>query len=123
MEKLDELKPDIDGVPELMAAIVRGLVSAGELVSDGTLMRDTLALYVRHPMEHADADEPRPITEKAASVLAAAQERGEVRSDITPEAASALIFTSMFGVFAAGAGRGEILHHWTEVVARGLQPI
>ena len=124
MEKLEELKPEIDGVKELLAAIVRGLESAGELVSDGNLMRDTLALYVRHPMGGLPSDEPRPISEQATAVLAAAQERGELRDDITPEAAVALIFTSMFGVFAArsGPGLGEILKNWTEVVAHGLIP-
>ncbi len=125
MEKLEELKPDVDGVRELLAAIVRGLDSAGELVSDGNLMRDTLALYVRHPLgDVGPTDEPRPISEQAAAVLTAAQARGEMREDITPEAAVALIFTSMFGVFAAssGPGRAGILHSWSEVVARGLDP-
>ncbi len=125
MEQLEALKPDMDGVPELLAAIVRGLESAGELISDGELLRDTLALYVRHPMADGVAgDEPRPITEQAAAVVASAQARGEIRSDISPDAAVALIMTSMFGVFAAGTGasRGELLHSWTTVVGRGLKP-
>lgn len=125
MEKLDELNPDVDGVPELLAAIVRGLESAGDLISDGELLRDTLALYVRHPMaEGTPGDEPRPIAEQAEAVVAGAQARGHIRADIAPDDAVALIMTSMFGVFAAGRGasRGASLHSWTEVVGRGLKP-
>lgn len=124
MEKLEELKPEIDGIPELMTAIVRGLESAGELVSDADLLRDTLALYVRHPIsDSAAGDEPRPIAEQATAVLAAARERGELREDVRPEAAAALILASIFGVFAARpGGHSEILRDWTGIVARGLEP-
>ena len=125
MEKLEELKPDMDGVPELLDAIVSGLVSAGEFVSDGDLMRDTLAFYIRHPMgDGAAYDEPWPISERAVAVLATIRQRGELHKDISPEDAANLILTSMFGVFAASSGcdRGEHLHDWAEVMARGLKP-
>jgi len=125
MDHLQKLDPERDGVDELLQAIVDGLEDGAEVVNDGALLRDTLALYVRHPIEPGMGDdEPRPLLEMAATVLAAAQKRGEMRADLSPEGAVAVIFSGIFGLFAtpSAPGRGGLLRDWVELVARGLAP-
>ena len=124
MDHLADLDPNKDGVSEVLEAIVNGLEAGAEVVNDGPLLRDTLALYVRHPIEPSIGDdEPRPLVEVAAGVLAAAQKRGEMRSDISPEDAVSVVFSGLFGLFAASAsGRGHLLRDWLNLVGRGLAP-
>ena len=122
MEHLEALKPGVDGIPELLEAFVNGLHAGAEVVADAKLMRDTLALYVSNPM---DGREHSPLVEVAAAVIAAAQEKGQVRRDLAPDAAASLVFASIFGAFAARAGaeRDALLGHWMAVVGQGLAQV
>ena len=122
MEHLEALKPGVDGIPELLEAFVNGLHAGAEVVADAKLMRDTLALYVSDPM---DGREHSPLVEVAAAVIAAAQEKGQVRRDLAPDAAASLVFASIFGAFAARAGaeRDALLGHWMAVVGQGLAQV
>ena len=120
MSHLEALEPGVDGVPRLLDAIVAGLHSGAEIIADPKLMRDTLALYVSEPM---GGQEPSPLVEVAAAVIGAAQAKGEVRRDLTPEAAASVVLASIFGAFSARSGseRETMLAHWKAVVAQGLE--
>ena len=122
MEHLQALRPGVDGIPELLQAIIDGLHSGAEIVADAKLTRDILALYVSEPM---GGHEPSPLVEVATAVIAAAQEKGQVREDMTPAAAASLMFASIFGAFSARAGsdRDMLLDYWMAVVEQGLAKV
>ncbi|MEE2665367.1 MAG: TetR/AcrR family transcriptional regulator [Myxococcota bacterium] len=119
MAELRLQRPPLFDVLARVADSLQEIVSA---VGSTELVREMLSLYVRRP-EPPSEDGPS-VAEELGRHIAAAQERGELRLDLSVDQIALLFLTSTFG-FLAGLEGDELqtaLHSLAGVVARGIRP-
>lgn len=89
---------------EILAAVGEGVLAAETLVGDDGLMRAVVSMYIRQPIDPAAQETPAPVVETLARAFGGAAGRGELRPDLDPVRAAALVLTSVFGLYARPGG-------------------
>ncbi|MEZ4215138.1 MAG: TetR/AcrR family transcriptional regulator [Myxococcota bacterium] len=101
-----------------------GIVAAVALTGGGEVLREMLSLYVRKPQAPSDAsEESAQLIDAITRHAAAAQARGEVRADLSPEQIATMFLTSTFG-FIANHEQDEladVLNTLVDVVMQGIR--
>ena len=94
---------------DYLLRLADALIEATSSVGSIELLRESLALYMRRP----DSGPPEEVSlgEEVALRITAAQERGELRPDLSPDQIAVLFLTSTFGFFGQLEG-DELRHLW-----------
>lgn len=128
VDRVASLAAEGPPVGEVLQAVAEGVREAEALVGDEGLMRDMVSMYVRQPLDPADAAaSPGPVVGGLARALEGAAQRGGLRRDLDPARAATLVLTSVFGLYAARPTSGESpesveLDDLVRVLERGLGP-
>lgn len=106
---------------QLIDAVIAESVSGGQ----PSLEREIFALFARQPMALQGQD--FPLLEAVMQFFREAQERGEVRGDLTPWELTTIFLTSMFGVLLSqaeplGPELRPALKRVIDVFVRGVAP-
>jgi AcrR family transcriptional regulator len=111
--------------PPLFDVLLRvsdALQDAVGSVGNSDLVREAISLYVRLP--ETASEDGSSLAEEVAFHAAAAQARGELRSDLAPDQIATLFLTSTFGflVQLQGPELRSALYALAGVIARGIRP-
>lgn len=111
-------------VKAFLMGVIQAMIEGGRSAADPALGREILAIYAREPRV-VDASAHQLIV-ALVDYFAEAAERGEVRSDLTPEEIAGIFLTSLFGYVATAVDPPEDrLHEFAstiDVFVRGIQP-
>ncbi len=111
---------------ELLIRVNEAIMDEHSRVGEADLLADMLALYVRRPMDVHDPRHNVPsLAEELARHLAAAAERGQMRTRLPPEQVAIVFMSSLFGIYtrvAPGEALRDACAHLIEMLVEGLAP-
>jgi len=111
---------------ELLLRVNDAIMDEHSRVGEADLLADMLALYVRRPMDVHDPSHNVPsLAEELARHLAAAVERGEMKTTLPPEQVAIVFMSSLFGIYtrvAPGEALRDACAHLIEILVEGLAP-
>ena len=109
-------RPFFRGAVDALLEVVRG--------EDPVVLREALSVVPRHV---GDLENGAPLFTGLTAFLDAAQERGDIRSDLMPSELSVAFLPGVFGLLLLQVGVAEedlraTLHHAVDVFVRGISP-
>jgi TetR/AcrR family transcriptional repressor of uid operon len=124
VDRLKDLHDSRLTVRQFLARVMEAIAAEGPAVGGRSLSRELMAMYVREPrVVDASAD---PLIVTITDYFTDAAERGEVRTDLSPEEITLIFLTCLYGfVSSAVEGIEERLEDFGRIIdvfVRGISP-